>query len=149
VSLSTILNSGVVAALVGGLVGGLVGFFLQNRPAAKAAKRRHRAAVVAVLTELKGIEHVVDLMLEDEATKSLPTSDVAYRAMSGELLHGLRDERVALVVKAYTQMPLLVRAVEHARTETPLSDSSSRQIKFLEEDLSAAVAGLTIHLANL
>jgi hypothetical protein len=53
VSLSTVLNSGVAAAVVGRLIGGCMGFFLQNRPAAALAKRRHRAEVIAVLEELK------------------------------------------------------------------------------------------------
>jgi hypothetical protein len=156
VTLSTILNSGITAAVVGGLVGGLIGFFLQNRPAAIAAKKRHRGAVIAVLAELEGVVYVVDLMLADQAVKVLPASDVAYQAMASDLLHGLDDNALRLVVKAYTHMPLLVAAAKYAgdpsgmgNPQGILDPSLARQIDLLAGDARAAVAALTTHLNGL
>src|ERR1039458_6044601 len=154
-NLASLLGSGVVAAIVGAFVAGIVGFFLQLRPAAAGEKKRHRAAVVAVLEELRGVEHVVNMMLADEAVKELPAPDVAYRAVAQDLLRGLDDALVALVVKAYIHMPLVIDAVEQAsrpksgRPSSSLPANLAHQLKIRSEDLAPAIKGLTEHLNRL
>jgi hypothetical protein len=145
----------VVAAIVGALVAGIVGYFQLVRPAAAVDKKRHRAAVVAVLEELRGVEHVVNMMLTDGSVKDLPASDVAYRAVAPELLRGLPDDLVALVVKAYIHMQLVVDAVEFASRPTSgrpsgrLPENLARQLRVRAEDLAPAIDGLTLHLQQL
>ncbi len=97
--LVTILSNGVVAALVGALSGAAVSFGLQGRADARKARRMHRAAVSAVREELSATDHVIRLMVSNESVMTLPASDIAYRAMSRELLAELPDDLTSTVVR--------------------------------------------------
>lgn len=150
------LLAGAVGGVLGigaAVLGAVVAWRLQRSSAQKEASRIHLAAVRAIHAELAGIAQVVDLMLSHQAVLILPSTDVAYHAMSRELLSGLSETTIDVVVKAYTHMPLLVNAVEQSgewarktasQTTAPnrLDPGRAKQIREITDDIRTAARAL-------
>jgi hypothetical protein len=112
----------ILGALVGALVGGAILWFVQVLRSAAA----HRAAVIAVMTELGANQSVLAVVIEQQSPRNLVVTRDVYTAMLAPLYSGLPSAAALAVGKAYGRLAMLQGSASQFEWVQPAYDACEK-----------------------